>query len=163
MAVGVTGWKRENANTTCHNLRIMCYIYSFNNMEGVMQIFKMLSYPKHKLYVTYSLLLLSVTLCNIFTSRTRLQFQLTWTLSSGALTWLSLRFLVCMNPDRPFSSRARTPIPCPGQLPSSKCCHTYTHQKYKDTHCDVPRVVRVASLDSKALTWCSACTNRCQL
>ena len=72
MAVGVAGWKRENANKTCHNLRIMCYIYSFNNMEGVMQIFKMLSYPKHKSVWTNSLTVYYSQLhCATFSHRER--------------------------------------------------------------------------------------------
>ena len=60
----------------------------------------------------------------------------TWTLSSGVLTWLSLKFFIEINPLNPFSSRVLTPIPCPGHVLSSIWDHTYMY-KYPIIACQL--------------------------
>jgi len=54
--------------------------------------------------------------------------QLTWTLPSGLVTCLSLRFLKWIKPVTPLSSRVLTPTACPGQPPVSKWLHTYNQR-----------------------------------
>ena len=53
---------------------------------------------------------------------------ITLTLSSGFFMFLSLMFLVCMNPVTLLSSLVLTPTADPGQLPASKWLHTCNYQ-----------------------------------